>query len=588
MKKYFTLSGPCQILQTTILVVTALALFTPQIGYSLSAKAQTPEEQLYSLAQTYSDALLETAQPAAYYYDLKLDRHDKFIDNTPEGRQEIEHLKDTLLTTLQTMDPGDFSEEKARVFYANLRESLEADIEKRICKSELWDVNHMSSPHQILDLIVNVQPVQSDQDKQDTLNRWRAAAGYYLQEINNLKSGLQQGYSAPQRVVGRVITQLDQLTTIEIADHPYMQLAKRANNKHFEQQFAALLENQLLPSIETYLAFLKNDYLPMARTELGIHALPKGRECYMALYRGYTSLKRTPEQVFELGLKTVNGNMGTVNELGKTIYGTSSFADAVKSASDDKSQKFSNGEEMHDFFVAVVERAKRKIPAYFMQMPSIEMEVEAVPQYQQGSGISAHYVPGSEDRKAKFAYDPTTFGNENFGTAEIVSVHEGYPGHHMQIALVQGQDKFHPVESVFSNSAYVEGWARYAEELSEEAGIYQSKSAKILRRSWPARGMVADTALHIVGWSNERVANFIKESGNSLVSDTDVLLDRMAAIPAQLTSYDSGGLEIFALREQLRKARGDDFDIKEFHRLILKNGSVPMAVLKQQVMDTSH
>jgi uncharacterized protein (DUF885 family) len=91
---------------------------------------------------------------------------------------------------------------------------------------------------------------------------------------------------------------------------------------------------------------------------------------------------------------------------------------------------------------------------------------------------------GNDGRHAKLAYDPTTFPSENYGSAEIVSLHEAYPGHHMQIALAQNQKRYHPLEISYSNSAYTEGWARYAEALSEEIGLYQSKSAKILRRAW--------------------------------------------------------------------------------------------------------
>ena len=242
---------------------------------------------------------------------------------------------------------------------------------------------------------------------------------------------------------------------------------------------------------------------------------------------------------------------------------------------------------MHEFYVSVVARAKAAMPNYFASMPSIEMDVETIPEYQQGTGRSAHYVAGAEDRNAKFRYDPMTYMLESFGTAEILSVHEGYPGHHMQIALVQDQGRFHPLESLFSNSAYAEGWARYAEALSEEAGIYQSKSAKIIRRAWPARGMVADTALHVLGWSNEKVADFLAEAGGTFAQNTESMLDRMAAIPAQLPAYDSGAQEIFALRSEMERALGERFDIKTFHELILRNGNVPMSVLREQVLSAT-
>lgn len=546
---------------------------------------RSPEEQLKALADVYLADVMAMSQPYAYYYDLELTRHDKFVNNTPAALTESEALVDDLLAKLQAIDNESLNSEQALVFYAKFKEALETRVDQRVCKSELWSISHMFGPHTLLDFLVTVQPLETEKNRSDALARWSAAADYYKQEINNLKAGLKQGYSSPKRVVRRVVEQLRGLVETEIENHPYAKLNERTDDEDFAKKFNSLLTKQLIPSISVYMNFLEKEYMSAAREELGIHAIPNGRDCYMALYRLYTTLQKTPQEVFDLGLETVNANKKNVLKLGKEIYGVDTFYSAVKMASEDATQKFNDSESMHEFYVDVVERSKAVMPNYFAKMPSIQMDVEPIPEYQQGTGRSAHYITGGKDRNAKFRYDPLTYIGENFGSAEIVSVHEGYPGHHLQIALVQDQTKFHPLESLFSNSAFAEGWARYAEALSEEAGIYKSKSARIIRRAWPARGMVADTALHVLGWSNDKVAKFLKASGASYAQNTDSVLDRMAAIPAQLTAYDSGALEIFALRAEMEAAYGKDFDIKAFHDLILKNGNVPMAVLRKQVMN---
>jgi uncharacterized protein (DUF885 family) len=552
--------------------------------WSTAGDADALRDQLSADAQTYMEALLEAQQPMAYFSDLPLERHDRFFDNSPAGLARLQAAEDTALASLRRLSTSDFPDPQLAAFYANFRETLESEVELRICKAELWGVNHMNGAQVGLDLLVRIQPVASADDKQDALSRWQHAAAYFDQEIDNLERGLQQGYSAPKRVVQRVITQLEAITNAPAGEHPYMALTQRADDPAFTVKFQTLLEKQLLPALDRYRTYLAEDYLPRAREALGIHAIPRGRECYIALYRHYTSLQRTPEQVYQLGLATVEGNKQTVKDLGKAIYGTDSFSAAVATANSDTSQTFKSPEAMHAFYVAVVERAKATTLRYFYTMPAIKLVVQPIPPHQQGSGQSAHYLPGTPERPAEFAYDPTTFAQENFGSAEIVSVHEGYPGHHLQIALVQGQEAFHPLQGSFWSSAYGEGWARYAEALAEEAGIYRSKSARILRRSWPARGMVADPGMHLLGWSNEQVAEFLRASGAPhIAEDPDKLMDRMATIPAQLTSYDSGALEIFALRELLQQARGDRFDLKEFHQLILQQGSVPLSLLREQV-----
>ena len=566
-----------------IIIVISMGLVLISCTPKKIAKNQVDSAmQLRELADLYMINMLEIAQPYSYFAELEVERHNKFLDNSPQRLLETQKLEDNVLATLLQMDSSGWQDESQRVFYAKFIEELESNIQSRVCKSELWNISHMFGTHFLLDFLINVQPVATVGEQLDTLKRWRSIPKFYQQQIENLNQGLQKGYSAPQSVVKRIISQLQNTIAIQIDDHPYLKLAKRAGNPQFNSKFKALIANQVLPAMKNYVDYLENSYLSQARIKLAISQLPQGRACYVALYRANTSLKRTPEQVYQLGMETVNKNIAIVEKLGKKLYGTDTFADAIKLANEDESQKFSDAQQMHEFFVNVVSRAKKIMPEYFLKMPTIKMEVEAIPSYQQGTGQSAHYVSGSTDRLAKFAYDPVSYQSENHGSAEIVSLHEGYPGHHMQIALVQNQQKFHPLEATFSNSAYSEGWARYAESLSEEAGLYRSKSAKILRRAWPARGMVADVALHILGWSNEKVTDYFVESGASFINDTDTMLDRMAVMPSQLTSYDSGALEIFALRRQMEQQMGKDFDIKQFHQLILKNGSVPMDQLKKQ------
>jgi uncharacterized protein (DUF885 family) len=558
-----------------LLIVTVLSLNCVQ--------AKLPEQELSDLAQDYYNITIEIAQPYAYFNDFSLPSHEKFIKNTPKSLNKFRVSEDRILNQLYKIEITKLSNPKASIFYSKFVEKLESSKQERICRSELWNLSHMFGAHTLLDFLVKVQPIDTEKNKQDAIQRWSEVANYYEQEIKNLNQGLKLGYSAPKRVVKRLITQLKKLTAIDINQHPFLSLLEESSDKQFNEQFTKLLKQSLIPSITDFTNYLSSTYLPAARSELGLYAIPNGRACYMALYRGYTTLQRTPEQIFDIGYAEVDKNIASVIALGKKLYGTSTFTDAIEKANQDQSQMFASSDKMHAFFVKVVARSKLAMNDYFFTSPTIVLEVEPIPEYQQGSGRSAHYNQGSKDRTAKFHYDPSNFPLQNYGTAEIVTVHEGYPGHHMQIALVQDIKPFHPVESLFDNSAFAEGWARYAESLAEEANIYQSKSAKILRRTWPARGMVADTAMHLLGWSNQAVAKFLSDSGKSFSKAPDVMMDRMAAIPAQLTAYDSGALEIFALRKKVEAAQGENFDIKQFHALILKNGNVPLAVLRAQI-----
>ena len=539
---------------------------------------ESDREKLQGLADIYLEASLEQFQPFAYFSNLPLDRHDRFLDNRPESQARFEALQDDVLASLAAMSPTDPED---RLFHARFTEYLEADIGTRICRLELWGVSHMFGPHSLLQSLVNNQPMATASEREQALARWQDAASWYEREPGNLERGLASGHTAPNRVVNRLVTQLANLVAIPVDDHPYLALAKRTDDEAFQTAFRDLLDNRLIPAIEGYVAYLRDDYANRTRESLALSAIPDGRACYAALYRRQTSLERTPEEVFELGSATVNRFKEEVSGLGTQIYGTRDFEGAVAAAKTDDRASIESPEQMLALYEAVAERSRVATTSLVHAMPTIPLVVEAIPEYQQGTGRSAHYQSGSNDRPGKFRYDPTTYENENAGSAEIVTVHEGYPGHHLQIALVHDREEYHPVERMFRNAAYTEGWARYAEALSEEVGIYQTDAALILRRAWPARGMVLDPALHILGWSNEELTRFAQESGR--FDDAAPLLDRMAIMPAQLTAYDSGALEILALRQLMQDQLGDNFDVRDFHQLILENGNVPLSELRRSV-----
>jgi uncharacterized protein (DUF885 family) len=195
------------------------------------------------------------------------------------------------------------------------------------------------------------------------------------------------------------------------------------------------------------------------------------------------------------------------------------------------------------------------------------------------------YWPAAEDRSrpAKYQISLYRFADTTRSNAEITAFHEAYPGHHLQIGLALERLAAHAITRLVGNSAFIEGWARYAEALAEEMGMYSSDYARANRRLWPARGMVVDPGIHLLGWTREQATAFILESGRFPPDTAAGAVDRIAVWPGQLTAYDTGALEFFALREQASKALGERFDIREFHDVVLGNGSVTLPMLREQV-----
>jgi uncharacterized protein (DUF885 family) len=222
------------------------------------------------------------------------------------------------------------------------------------------------------------------------------------------------------------------------------------------------------------------------------------------------------------------------------------------------------------------------MPRYFGRVPTQHVSVEPIPAYEDGAGASSHYEPPQANgTPGIYRISLLRPGGTTRSEAEVTAFHETWPGHHLQIAYAQRIRDAHPLMQLIFNSGYVEGWARYAESLSEEAGLYHTEYAKLQRRAWPARGMVVDPGIHAFGWTREQAIAFIMEAGRDNEQTAGNLVDRIAAIPGQLTAYDSGAQEFFALRREAEATLGNKFDIRAFHDAVLGNGTIPLPMLRE-------
>ncbi len=431
--------------------------------------------------------------------------------------------------------------------------------------------------------IATLQPVDDDALRQQALTRWSKIEAFVDQEIINLKSGLEQGYSAPKPVVERVIAQFDGLLALSVEESPFYSPATRAEDDAFADAMRDIVEQQIHPALQRFRDYLSDEYLPRARAELSVTANPDGAACYEAALRGYTTLDRSGQEVFDLGQKTVAANRASVIEVGEAAYGSDDFSAILEAAKTDPENRFENREELLAFSREMVERAEQEMPNWVGRMPAQAVEVVPFPEHEEGTGRSAHYNAGNESRPAEYRIPLDKPEDRSRGNAEATAFHETWPGHHLQVATFQAIEGLHPVTRLIWFSGPGEGWARYSEALAEEMGLYTTTSGPILRRAWPARGMVVDPGIHLFGWTREEAKEFMLESGRFPASRGDEMVDRIATLPGQLTAYDSGGLEILALRREAETALGDDFDIREFHDRVLENGAIPLEYLRRHI-----
>ncbi len=536
------------------------------------------------IAGRYYEFALGRRPEMAYFAGVELERHDGLFDNSPEARAAAEAEQDAMLANLLAIDPGTLAGRPAWITHAYLVEKLSADVALRVCRSDLWSVvSQMGGFHTSYTLVAQYQPVGAGAYREQALARWGKYPAFVDQAIANLRKGLELGYSAPRSVVWRVIDQLDGMLEIDAAESPYASPAQRDDDAAFRESFTALVAEGILPALRRYRDFLADEYLGRAREALPVTANPDGRACYEASLRAYTTLDRSPEEVYALGRKTVAANRKRVEELGRAAYGVGEFEAVMARVKNDREDRFETREDLLQYSVESVALAHAEMPDWVGRMPEAAVEVVPYPEYQEATGVSARYEPGDGDRPGVYRISLHQPEEQTLSGAETTAFHETWPGHHLQVAVSKEIEGLHPVTRLIWFSGPGEGWARYSETLAYEMGLYRTVTGPISRLAWPARGMVVDPGLHIMGWTRQQAMDFMGRAGRMSDKELDDMVDRIAILPGQLTAYDSGGLEIFALREEARAQLGEAFDIREFHDRVLENGTVPLSALRAHI-----
>ncbi len=542
--------------------------------------------EIVRLADDYVAEFIARFPDWAELSAIPLSRHDGFRDNSLAAAAAWQKLEDAWAERLSAIDPRPLFGQPEWVTLGFLRETIEASRQRRVCRAELWQgVSHMTGWQVEIAALAQAQPVGSNPARDEALTRYSKLPNFLDNEIANLREGLKLGFTSPQRNVDLVVKQLDGTLALPVEKWPVYSPATRDGTDEFRAQFSELLSKQIVPAVHKYRDFLRDEYRAKARENQAVSALPEGARCYRAMLRGATSLDRSPEEVMQLGTQALERNVFGALTIGRERLGTGELAPLVSRIRRDPANHFRSREEMLAFARSAIDRARTAAPRFFERLPRAEVRVEPYPD-ELGPEVSDSYWPPTGAQKdGTYRIGLLRFAERTRSDEEDTAFHETYPGHHLQIGLALELPNAHPISRIAATGSFVEGWARYAEALAEELGLYTSDYARIQRRLWPARGMVLDPGFHVLGWSRTRVVDFVLESGRFSENEAEDLVDRIAVMPGQLTSYDSGGLEFFELRHDGERELGSRFDLRAFHAVVLGHGAVTLPMLRELVRD---
>jgi uncharacterized protein (DUF885 family) len=348
----------------------------------------------------------------------------------------------------------------------------------------------------------------------------------------------------------------------------------------------ALAGTVVKPALARWLELLR-ELLPRVRTsdEPGLAHLPDGAGAYLNCVRSATTLPLEPEEIHRIGLEEIEALEERALELGSELqlHSLAAIHGALRASSE--------GRDAADAMVAAtaaIRRAEARAAEFFPQPLPPPCEVTAMPAVVASSGMAPHYSPPRLDggRPGTFWFNlerPTAGAGWDL---EVVAFHEGVPGHHLQLSRIQMLDDLPAMQRQRSLSVFSEGWALYAEQLSEEMGLYDSTesllgavTASLMR----AARLVVDTGLHALGWSHRHALEFLVAHVPIPESFLANEIDRYLVLPGQALTYLIGKRELLRLRDDASRRLGPRFTLPAFHAAVLDSGSLPMPVLEGKI-----
>jgi uncharacterized protein (DUF885 family) len=354
------------------------------------------------------------------------------------------------------------------------------------------------------------------------------------------------------------------------------------DQKRLTQQVTDAIKVDVIPAYQTFAEFLRTEYAPAGRTALAITSLADGDKRYENNIYGRTTTRLTPDEIHHIGLREIDRIQTEMTLIAKK----EGFADLASfRASLKTNPKYipTSADQILEDFRHYIGQMEPKLAELFTLLPKSPVTVEAIPAFQ--AAAATHYVTGTPDgkRPGRVVVATSNFAERSLIDDEAIAYHEGVPGHHMQLSVLQqisGLPKFRTHSLGFN--AYVEGWALYAEQLGKEVGFYQdpvSDYGRLSSELFRAVRLVVDTGIHAKGWTRDQVVDFFRKSGAVDEPTIQSETDRYIAWPAQALSYKLGQLKFRELRERAQKELGQKFDIRKFHDEMLDGGTLPLDLL---------
>ncbi|MDP9414072.1 MAG: DUF885 domain-containing protein, partial [Pseudomonadota bacterium] len=438
-------------------------------------------------------------------------------------------------------------------------------------------------------------PFKTLEDYENNLKRHRQYPGLIDRAIGRFREGMATGVVHPKLIVRNMIDQLDLQINQGVEGSTFYGPVRKfpegipaAEQARLRVAHAAAIREEIRSALIRLRDFLKNDYLPAAREGVGLVHMKGGPQLYRFLIEQNTTLPLQSADVHELGLREVARIRTEMESIKNRVGFKRTLAQFFQHIRTDPKFKPQSKEWMTSRYYEIGRTVESRIGALFSTLPKGKLEIRPVPAYREKTDAGGSYQQGTPDgsRAGVFFYNTYDLPSRTTPGMETLYLHEGAPGHHFQISLAQENEALPKFMRFGGNTAFVEGWALYAETLWDELGMgtdpyqrYGGLDDEMLR----AMRLVVDTGLHAKGWTRDQAIKYMLDNSAMGKTDATAEVERYIAIPGQALAYKIGQLKILELRARAEKALGDGFDIRAFHEQVLGTGALPLPVLESKL-----
>ena len=504
-----------------------------------------------------------------------------------------------LLKALQSVPREGLSESESLDLDLVIRD-LSLDVQAQKFLGHLIVIGPLGGPQQSIAQMCDRMPFERANDLQAHAARLEQVPKQLADDQLLLEDGLRQ-HITPAKVILQGIDaqfaaviagKLDTLRAPFLREYPDVTPEMRA-------QLLARADKaieKILASMAAMRDFIRDRYLPNCRDAIACAALPNGKEWYAFLLNQQTTTKLSPQEIHAIGLAEVariRSEMLVV--IRKTDWFTKDAALAALNNDElfarftaylrtDARFYFQSAEELLRGYRDICKQIDAHLPELFGKLPRLTYGVREIPRFMAPSQTTAYYQQGSIDSGNPGWFYANTFALNQRPKYEMIplALHEAVPGHHLQIALTQELPQRHSLRRDMGFTAFVEGWALYAERLGIEMKLFDdpyNDFGRLLYEMWRSCRLVVDTGMHELGWSREQAVAFMRANTALSELNIDREVDRYISWPGQACAYKLGELEIRRLRALAQQELGNTFHLRAFHDALLSDGALPLDVL---------